>query len=233
MKNSSYAATLIVSIIVGAVAITPQIIYHRAAATIPPTEPYISLELPESSSVRAATTSEPAAVAAPALPLRPVAQPKKLGTAAKPPSVKPSSPYPSKLSIPAIQLGSPVVPVALNSKGEMDVPGGDTNNVGWYAGGVLPGERGTAVMDAHVFAAFKNLSSIKVGDDLYVDTGDNRRLHFVVRAAETYALSELTPDMLFQKTDGRHLNLITCAGSLTADRTTYDHRLVVYAELVD
>jgi len=232
MKNSSYAAIAIVSIIVGVVAIIPQIIYHRPAATIPPTEPYISIELPESSSASAATTSEPT-VAAPVPAATSVAKPKKLNTVAKPSSAKASSPYPTRLSIPAIQLSSRVISVNVNSKGEMDVPSGNTNNVGWYAGGVLPGERGAAVMDAHVFAAFKNLNSAMVGDDLYVETADGRRLHFVVRDARVYALSELTPDMLFQQTDERRLNLITCAGSLTADRTTYDHRLVVYTELVN
>lgn len=227
MKNSSYAVISLVSIIVGIVTITPQIIYHRATATVPPTEPYISLELPQSSSVRAATTSEEV-TAAPA-----AAEPQKLETFKKSLSVRTVSLYPTKLSIPAIRLASRVVPVNVNSSGEMDVPSGNTNNVGWYEGGVLPGERGTSVMDAHVFAAFENLSSVQVGDDLYVDTADGRRLHFVVRAVRTYALSELTPDMLFERTDGRHLNLITCAGSLTSDRSTYDHRLIVYTELVN
>lgn len=224
MKNSSYAVISLFSIVVGIVAITPQIIYHRATASVPPTaEPYITVELPASSSVRAATTSDPV----PPLVVQPV-QP----SSAKPVAEKASSPHPIRLSSPAIRLSSRVVPVNLNAKGEMDVPSGTTNDVGWYEGGVLPGERGTAVMDAHVFAAFKNLDSLAVGDDLYVDTADNRRLHFVVRAVRTYLLSDLTPDMLFQATEGRHLNLITCAGSLTSDGATYDRRLIVYTELV-
>lgn len=233
MRNSSYVAISLVSIILGIVTITPQIIYHRAAAAIPHTEPYITVELPSSSSAHAATTSEPAAIVAPVVPSAPKAQPKKRIIAQKSVPVTIPSSHMAQLRIPSIDLNSVVIPVGVNAKGEMDVPSGKTNHVGWYAGGVFPGEQGTAVMDAHVFAAFANLSSVKVGADVYVDIRDGRRLHFVVRRAETHLLSELTPQMLFQQTDGRHLNLITCAGNLTPDRSTYDHRLIVYTELVD
>lgn len=111
------------------------------------------------------------------------------------------------------------------------MPNGSTSDIGWFSGGVIPGTVGTAVMDAHVFAGFSMLRVLKVGDDIYVTDANGQQVHFVVMATKTYALSELTPDMLFEETTGRHLNLITCAGSLTPDHTTYDHRLIVYAEL--
>jgi hypothetical protein len=40
-------------------------------------------------------------------------------------------------------------------------------------------------------------------------------------------------DELFNRADTARLNLITCAGSLTRNRTTYDHRLVIYTKLVN
>jgi len=139
---------------------------------------------------------------------------------------------PLRLSIPAASIDAPVQAVGVNNKGEMAVPSGATNNVGWYKYGAVPGEHGTAVIDAHVFAAFQNLDQVKPGTDIYVTTENNERLHFVVSKVATYKLSELTSSMLFTRGSGRNLNLITCAGELTPDHSTYDHRLIVYTTLV-
>lgn len=140
---------------------------------------------------------------------------------------------PAALAIPAIGLGSPVIPMGLTKEGDLDVPDGATNNVGWYQKGVVPGQQGAAVLDAHVYAAFKNLDQLEAGQDIYVAMQDGTSLHFKVTGARVYKLSELSPQELFNKKGGRYLHLITCAGALTPDRSTYTHRLVVYAELVD
>lgn len=143
-----------------------------------------------------------------------------------PPAEKPAS-----LTIPSIDLRSPIIPVGVNAKGEMDVPDGSTNNVGWYKGGPKPGQPGTAVLDAHVFAAFEDLRHVKVGDEIIVQTESGARLKFVVERSMVYKLSELTPHMLFGGDGERKLNLITCAGSPVGD--TYSHRLVVYTRFVE
>ena len=244
MRNSSYAVISLVSIALGTVIISPQLSPHSVAAVSPVLpEPQVTLEISDSRSVPAAITSESVVVTpqvitiarpAPSVPVeKKVIVSKVVPVESLKPSVSAEIPshYPIKLTIPAIQLNSRIISVGVNAKGEMDVPSGKTNNVGWYERGVVPGQTGTAVMDAHVFAAFANLHSLAVGDDVYVDVADGSRLHFVVRAVKTHLLSELTPAMLFQQTDGRHLNLITCAGSLTLDRSTYDRRLIVYTEL--
>ena len=139
---------------------------------------------------------------------------------------------PERLIIPSINLDSPIVGLGLNNKGEMDVTSGRTNKVGWYKDGVLPGLTGSAVLDAHVFAAFKNLDKVKPGDDIYVYTSTGQKLHFVADAAKTYALNKLSSTTLFGNRGTKGLNLITCAGSLTADRSTYDHRLIVFTNFV-
>lgn len=139
-----------------------------------------------------------------------------------------------RLVIPSISLNSPVTPVGVNEKGEMAVPSGTSNYVGWYKYGTRPGDEGSAVMDAHVFAAFSGLSQLRVGSDIYVKEGD-ATLHFVVRSTQTYLLSAMDLPVvksIFNQTGGRYLNLITCAGTLTPDHSTYDHRLVIRAELV-
>lgn len=141
------------------------------------------------------------------------------------------SAYPFALAIPSINLSSPVQLMGLTNNGEMAVPSGKTKNVGWYEYGTIPGNMGSAVLDAHVFAAFSNLKKLKVGSDIYVTAQDGSRLHFVVSKTKTYALADVPREDLFNRNDGRYLNLITCAGKLTPDHSTYDHRLIVYAQL--
>ena len=136
---------------------------------------------------------------------------------------------PVRLIIPSIKLDAPITPVGTNAKGEMDVPSGKTKNVGWYKDGTVPGENGTAVIDAHVFAAFSKLKNLKAGSDIYVVTATNERVHFVVGGAKTFTLNAITSRDLFGSDGAARLNLITCAGSLTKSKTTYEHRLVVYA----
>ena len=111
----------------------------------------------------------------------------------------------------------------------MDVPDGNTSNVGWYKDGTIPGNIGSAVMDAHVFAAFKNLSSVKAGNDIYVVTQSGKSLHFLVTDASYYVLDQMPLQYIFNRNDASHLVLITCAGTFQKSMGTYNHRLVVYA----
>lgn len=165
-------------------------------------------------------------VSAPPSPAKAAAAP-----ASAPPPNKPDARAPARLSIPSIALNSRVVPVGVDSLGDMDVPSGSTSDVGWYAGGTVPGDAGSAVMDAHVFAAFARLSEVKEGDSIYVRMADGTAKRFVVTRAQVYKTGELAPEELFSRAGGRFLHLITCAGEPTPDRASYTHRLVVYAAL--
>jgi sortase (surface protein transpeptidase) len=113
----------------------------------------------------------------------------------------------------------------------MEVPPGHSNDVGWYKNGTIPGNVGSAVIDAHVYAAFEKLRYVKVGSEVIVENANGERLKFVVNDSRVYKLGELTSGMLFGRRDARRLNLITCAGQPTADGNTYTHRLVVYTTL--
>ncbi len=140
--------------------------------------------------------------------------------------------YPVQVYIPSIKLNSAIKPVSTNAKGELDVPSGKTNNVGWYKYGTAPGNIGSAVLDAHVFAAFKNLHRLKPGSDIYIAMSDKKVLHYVVAEAQTYPLALLSPQTLFAQNDTARLNLITCAGKYIASKGTYDKRHIVFAKLV-
>lgn len=185
----------------------------------------------------AATSGAPVAVATPSdaqptapAPVKPVAaaptQPAKktMGT---------SGQYPERLLIPSLGLNVGIQPVGLNSKGEMDVPNGSSSNVGWYKYGTMPGNVGSAVLDAHVFAVFKDLRYLKIGSSVYVTTQGGTKLRFKVVDSRIYTLDELTSNILFGQHDARRLNLITCAGTYIPSINTYDHRLVVFAIFED
>lgn len=148
----------------------------------------------------------------------------------EPPFTGPDTPV--RLRIPSINLDDPIVPVGLTADNAMSVPNGTTNNVGWYEYGPVPGEMGSAVLDAHVFAAFAKLKYVPVGADIYVLMKSGKTLHFVVRESTVYPLASLQSSTLFGRGGSEWLNLITCAGSLTPDHSTYDHRLIDFAELV-
>ncbi len=148
------------------------------------------------------------------------------------PPPPPTPQYPVQLQIPSISLNDKVIPLGTNSKGEMDVPDGDTKEVGWYKDGTVPGDVGSAVMDAHVYAAFGKLKKLKVGNSVYVVTDTGTKLQFKVTEIKTYLLKDVPTDLLFNRADTARLNLITCAGTLTRDHSTYTHRLIVYTELV-
>ncbi len=152
-------------------------------------------------------------------------------------AVAPSKPttadMPVRVIAPSIGLDAPIQNMGLNAKGELDVPDGSTGYVGWYRDGVVPGFVGSAVFDAHVFAAFQDLRHVPVGGDIYVVTAAGRTLHFVVQDSLVYKLGDLSPHTLFGTRDAKRLNLITCAGQPTSDGSTYTHRLVVFATMVE
>lgn len=138
---------------------------------------------------------------------------------------------PAWIYIPSINLFSFVEGMGIDHKGNMDVPSGRTNNVGWYKYGVQPGNIGTAVFDAHNTAAFKNLHAVLPGSDIYILTAQGKLLHFRTTRAETYSMTTLSPYTLFAATTSKQINLITCAGTLLPEGDA-THRLIVSAQLV-
>lgn len=140
---------------------------------------------------------------------------------------------PALLSIPSIALRAPVEHLGINEKGEMDVPLGTTENVGWYRYGTAPGAYGTAVFDAHVFAAFRNLDRVERGDEILVTDSAGVVRRFLVTEIHNLPLETISPEWLFNRADAKRINLITCSGTYVKSIDTYDHRLIVSAVLVE
>ncbi|MEV6115385.1 class F sortase [Streptomyces sp. NPDC052109] len=145
---------------------------------------------------------------------------------------------PTRLLIPKISVDAPFTTLALGASGQLaPPPGDDTNLVGWYAKGVAPGEKGTAIIAGHVdtttsAAVFANLDELKAGDTFTVQRADGRDADFVVDDAETFAKDEFPSKRVYADAERPEVRLITCAGEYDHDAKDYTDNLVVFAHLV-
>ena len=145
--------------------------------------------------------------------------------------------YPVRLLIPKLTIDANVQRVGIAASGDVGVPNNFTD-VAWYKNGVAPGQDGSALIDGHVdnglslAGVFKHLNSIALGDDIYVQTESGIKLHFVVSGIVLYPYQSVPMSDILSTTGAPRLALITCDGAWVEGQRTYDHRLVVYADLV-
>ncbi len=144
---------------------------------------------------------------------------------------------PVRLRIPALGIDAFVQHVGMNAKGNMAAPS-NFFDAGWYQYGTVPGFTGSAVIAGHVDNAlglpgvFTDLDTMRIGDDMYVETQGGGELRFKVVEIQTYPYTHVPLKILFSRRDAPRLNLITCSGRWLPHERSYDERLVVYAELV-
>ncbi|MFD2670612.1 class F sortase [Marinicrinis sediminis] len=142
---------------------------------------------------------------------------------------------PTRLSIPAIEVDTDIVPVGINDKGEMDVPP-TSEQVGWFEYGAKPGESGSAVLDGHVDhkdgpAVFFDLKKLEAGDEIFVYDASGQSRSFVVDRVVAYPYDEAPLEEIFGWSSQSRLHLITCTGTYSKKTDNHDQRLVVYATL--
>ncbi len=143
------------------------------------------------------------------------------------------------LIIPKIGVDAPVEPVHVLSDGLLGVP---THNqwedVGWYQGGPIPGQHGSAVIDGHldrpgaVPAVFWRLHELNEGDMIMVKDASGHTLQFRVTKIASYPPNNAPLNQIFGNSSGIFLNLITCAGQWIPQQHQTSLRLVVYTTLV-
>jgi sortase (surface protein transpeptidase) len=142
---------------------------------------------------------------------------------------------PLRLRIPALAVEAPVERVGVGPDGTMGVPVA-LGDVGWLDTGPAPGQVGTAVIAGHrdsatgAPAVFWNLERLEAGNRIYVVGAEGDDLVFIITEVRAYPVRAFPAFRVFAGTDGRVLNLITCAGSFV--RGMYDQRLVVYSRLL-
>lgn len=142
---------------------------------------------------------------------------------------------PVRIKIPSIKLDANIQQLGIANDGSMEVPK-SLIDVGWYKWGPRPGAKGSAVIDGHLngphyaLGVFDQLQKLKRGDNVYIVDNNGKSILFVVRETRTFSPQSDTNEV-FNKTDGYHLNLITCEGVWNSDQHSYSERRVVFADL--
>jgi sortase (surface protein transpeptidase) len=145
-----------------------------------------------------------------------------------------TGPSPVRLTIDAIGVRAPVVPVGVEHRsGAVDVPA-DVDTVGWYRFGPSPGMRGSAVLLGHVDSRvhgagiFFRLRELEPGQTVTVTFANGSTRSFRVVARRSYAKTELPP-MVFERAGRARLVLVTCGGSFDDAAGSYSDNVVVFA----
>lgn len=147
----------------------------------------------------------------------------------------PSVGRPARITIGAIGVDAPVVPVGLRPDGAMQTP--ERGLVGWYDPGPAPGEPGAAVVTAHVDSTagpdvFHQLHALRPGDLVVVgdDTGVDHR--FRVTRVDQFPKTRLPIDQIWNDSPAVSLRLITCGGAFDPATGHYRDNVIVWAREV-
>lgn len=149
---------------------------------------------------------------------------------------------PRYFSIPSLGIiNARVAEVGLRADGSVDVPH-NAYMIGWYNGSVLPGTKGTALLDAHGGdlgnGIFRTLPRIQIGAEINIEMGDGRLFTYKVVDTATRPLDgannadSYMPTALTSPQPGAaSLTLITCTGEWSQLRQTYLDRFFARAIL--
>lgn len=150
------------------------------------------------------------------------------------PSASGPSAVPVQLTIPALHVTAPVVPVTA-ANGLLGVPPVITT-VGWWAGGAAPGAHtGTAVFDGHVDSATSGLGALwplrfaRPGEQVTLGLAGRPNLSYRVTAVRSYPKADLPAPLFVSGAGPPTLVLITCGGRFDSATGHYADNVVVYA----
>lgn len=145
---------------------------------------------------------------------------------------------PDRVSIPAIRVDAPVVPVGLDPDGWVGAPPPeDPNLAGWFTGAVSPGEKGTAVVVGHVDnkqgpAVFYGLGALKKGNRVEIRRKDGKTAIFEIYGIEVFEKSNFPGDRVYGSKGTPELRVITCGGGFSK-QSGYAGNVVAFARLVE
>jgi len=131
-------------------------------------------------------------------------------------------------------LSASVVPVGLNSAGQMNIP--DPSLAGWYGLGPAPGAQGPAVLVGHVDtykgpAVFYRLTGLRRGDVVEVVRADGSRVKFTISRITTVKKTAFPSYAVFAPTATADIRLITCTGTFEPNALSYLDSLIAWGHL--
>ncbi|MEV6795188.1 class F sortase [Streptomyces sp. NPDC051320] len=144
---------------------------------------------------------------------------------------------PTRITIPSIAVNAPFTPLDIGASGQLNAPPpNNTNLVGWYRGGVTPGERGTAIVAGHVDtktgpAVFLLLRTLKPASTVNITRQDGTIAVFKVDSVETFSKANFPNDRVYADTPDPQLRVITCGGAYDRKAQDYEDNVVVFAHL--
>ncbi|HEY9331273.1 MAG TPA: class F sortase, partial [Streptomyces sp.] len=144
---------------------------------------------------------------------------------------------PKRLRIPAIAVDAPFTPLSIGASGRLDAPPpNDRNLVGWFQGGVTPGERGASIVAGHVDtltgpAVFLQLRFLRPGATVDITRTDGTVATFKVDTVETFSKAKFPDKRVYADTPDAQLRLITCGGTYDKKAKDYVDNVVVFAHL--
>ncbi|MFE3903616.1 class F sortase [Streptomyces sp. NPDC059153] len=183
---------------------------------------------------------------APPAAVAPAAVPEILGSHAAPRPVTPSAPaagpamsrsVPTRLQIPSLAVKAPFTGLSIGADGRLNPPPpNDSNLVGWFKGGVTPGERGAAIVAGHVDtttgpAVFLQLQFLKPGSTVDITRADGSVATFKVDSVETFSKAKFPDKRVYSDTSSAQLRLITCGGPYNRKAKHYEDNVVAFAHL--
>ncbi|MGX1365754.1 hypothetical protein RKD19_001113 [Streptomyces canus] len=145
---------------------------------------------------------------------------------------------PDRVSIPAIRVDAPMVPVGLDPDGWVGAPPPeDPNLAGWFTGAVSPGEKGTAVVVGHVDnkqgpAVFYGLGALKKGNRVEIRRKDGKTAIFEIYGIEVFEKNNFPGDRVYGSKGTPELRVITCGGGFSK-QSGYAGNVVTFARLVE
>ncbi len=140
------------------------------------------------------------------------------------------------LIIPKLNINSAVEYVGKTANGEM-ATSQSLYNVAWYKDGGKPGQNGSVVLAGHYGGPyekgiFRTADRLIEGDTIEYRFKNGKAIKYKVFFKSKYKLANMPLREIFNKNDGKYLNLITCYGNWDKNTSTYDERLVVYAKQI-
>jgi len=154
-----------------------------------------------------------------------------------PPPAPAARARPVSFAIPALDLTGPLGELSRADNGELLAPD-DPGLAGWYAGGVVPGDVGPAVIGGHVDSrrgpgVFFALRSLRPGDVVRVVRSDGRVVRFAVTAVREVPKAQFPTEAVYAPTARPELRLITCGGRFDRAARNYEDNVVVDAVATD
>jgi Sortase domain len=143
---------------------------------------------------------------------------------------------PIHLTVPSIGVSTALQRLTLARDGSLQAPT-KWEVAGWYAGGIVPGEVGPAVIAGHIDstrgpAVFYRLHELRAGATISVTEQNGTVLSFAVDTVRDYPKNKFPAKVVYGPTPTPVLRLISCTGEFDRSAGRYLSNVVVSAHLV-